>query len=360
MMMMQSLVKASSLAFVMGTLALTAGTIISPVLAEAPNPLQQPQLQGNAGSTMLQGGTGSTTLQGGTDSVMLQAGTGSTQLQVGTASTMLQGGAQREAGPANILILLDMSMSMREKLKHDDEGNKVQKIDAAKDVLYKALLKIPSDVKVGLRVFGQAVPSGFDPCSATALLVPPGVNNRGSIMSKIRNLIPTGMTPLTYALHAANESDLARMTGKKTIILISDGQDTCLQDPCSYIRQLHARGINIKIDIVGLNIAEKEARNQLNCIAQASGGQYYNADTSSKLIESISHSVSQAISGQVIIPGQSKIKNPETPPELIPILPMDGSVPPPTMTGQPIAPTPTPPTKPKKGAMDQWLWDLAN
>lgn len=347
-------------------LAVIIATFICSVHAEAQNPpplappiqTQSTMLQGNSNSTMLQGGTGSTTLQGGTGSVMLETGTGSTQLQVGTASTLLQAGAMREAGPNNILILLDMSMSMREKLKHDDEGNKVQKIDAAKDVLYKALLKIPSDVNVGLRVFGQAVPSGFDPCSATALLVPPGINNRGSIMSKIRNLIPTGMTPLTYALHAANESDLTRLTGKKTIILISDGQDTCLQDPCSYIRQLHARGINIKIDIVGLNIAERAARDQLNCIADASGGKYYNADTAAKLIESISHSVSQAISGQVIIPGQTQIKNPETPPELIPILPMDGSVPPPTMTGQPVAPTPTPPAKPKKGALDQWLWDL--
>lgn len=345
--MNRPLAKASSIALIIAA-------IVSPVLAEAPNPLQ-----GGTQSTMLQGNSSSTMLQGGTEGVMLQAGTGSTQLQVGTASTMLQGGAQREAGPNNILILLDMSMSMREKLKHDDEGNKVQKIDAAKDVLYKALLKIPSDVKVGLRVFGQAVPSGFDPCSATALLVPPGINNRGSIMSKIRNLIPTGMTPLTYALHAANESDLTRMTGKKTIILISDGQDTCGADPCAYIRQLHARGINIKIDIVGLNIAERAAREQLNCIAHTSGGQYYNADTAAKLIESISHSVSQAISGQVILPGQNNIKNPETPPELIPILPMDGSaVPPPAMTGQPVAPTTTPPAKPKKGALDQWLWDL--
>jgi hypothetical protein len=306
---------------------------------------------------MLQGGTGSTMLQGGTGSTTLQAGTGSTQLQVGTANTLLQAGTSRDAGPVNILILLDMSMSMREPLKRDSEGHKIQKVDAAKDVLFKALLKIPNDVNVGLRVFGQSAQPAAFACNATALLVPPGTNNRKSMMTKIRPLIPTGMTPLTYAIRSAAESDLRALPGKKTIILISDGQDTCGEDPCAYIKSLRSRGINIKLDIVGLNIEENAARDQLNCIAANSGGKYYNADTAAKLIESISHSVSQAISGQVIIPGKTNVRNVETPPELIPILPMDGSVPPPAMSGQPIPQaTPVPPKK--KGPMDQWLWDL--
>jgi len=88
---------------------------------------------------------------------------------------------------------------------------------------------------------------------------------------------------------------------------------------------LPSRGIHLKIDIVGLGLKhDPHARKQLDCIAKSSGGKYYDADTSAQLIDSISHSVSKAISGTVITPGVAPgaiIKNTDTPPELIPILP---------------------------------------
>ena len=109
------------------------------------------------------------------------------------------------------------------------------------------------------------------------------------------------------------------------MILITDGVDTCGGDPCSYIKTLKMRGISLRVDVVGLDIRRDNAKGKLDCIAKNSGGKYYGADTAAKLIESVSRSVSRAISGQVIInPEHNKeIKNPETPPELIPILPMD-------------------------------------
>lgn len=270
----------------------------------------------------LQGGTDSTTLQGGTDSTTLQGGTDSTTLQGGTEGTTIHGGAQREGGPVTILFLVDASLSMKENLERG-----VQKMDAAKLVLQKALSKIPNDVNLGLRVFGHFNSPMVNPCESSALLVPPGTRNRRAIVEKMRDVRPTGMTPLTFALAQAAERDLARVQGKKTIILISDGEDTCGFDPCAYIQTLPARGISLKVDILGLNMErEKSARKQLDCIAKSSGGKYYDNDTAAKLVESLSHSVSQAISGTVLIPGQQPVEKPqilntETPPELTPIIP---------------------------------------
>lgn len=279
-------------------------------------PRQRP-LQGGTGAATLQGGTGSTTLQGGTGSTTLQGGTEGMMIEGGTQGTLLQAGTKRDGGPVTILFVVDASLSMKDNL---EKG--VQKMDAAKRVLQEALAKVPSDVNVGLRVFGQFIGGGLE-CRATALLVRPGTSNRRSIVEKLRQIRPTGMTPLTYALANAAESDLARIPGKKTVILISDGQDTCGENPCAYIATLPRRGIEFKVDVLGLDLKhDKASRNQLDCIANSSGGKYYDADTAAKLVESISHSVSAAISGVVITPGAAKpLMNPATPEELTPIVP---------------------------------------
>ncbi len=285
----------------------------------------QPAYQGGANSTQLQTGTQNTMLQTGTQNTMLQTGTANTMLQTGTVGTMIQsgtassiiqGGVDKEAGPINILILLDASYSMKENLEHG-----MQKMDAAKMVLQQALSRIPSDVNVGLRVFGQSY-SG-DPyidCKQSALLVPLGQGNRRSIIEKVRQIHPYGLTPLTYALRQAAESDLSGLQGPKTLILISDGADTCNENPCEFIKQLPRLGIKLKVDIVGLSLGHRPddiiARNQLNCITEKSGGKYYDAKTAAQLIESISASVNKAISGRVIIKPGAPAKNIETPVEL--------------------------------------------
>lgn len=283
----------------------------------------------------LQGGTGSTTLQTGTGSTTLQTGTGSTTLQVNTDSTTLQTGVERQGGPVHVLFIVDASRSMLEGL-----GGGTQKIDAAKQVLQNAIARIPPDVNFGLRVFGHGYQGagsrgslfggGFaslgNECRNSALLVPIGTGNRRTIIEKVRQIRPYGMTPLAYSIEMAAASDFRGLTGNKTIILISDGQDTCGGNPCEVIRQLPKYGIKIKVDVVGLNLrGDPVSRNQLNCIANESGGKYYDADTAAKLIESVSASVSKAIEGRVIIrPSDSTapaLQNILTPPELVPIEP---------------------------------------
>lgn len=275
-------------------------------------------------STTLSTGTSSTTLSTGTASTTLSTGTGSTTLQAGTTGTTLKVRAKKTQKPTTILFLLDASLSMKEKIGRDKHGNKIQKIDAAKQVLQQAMMKIPAGVDIGLRVFGHF--GGMDGCRATALLVPPGKGNRASIIRRVRPIRPTGLTPLTFALFQAAESDLRRARGRKTIILITDGVDTCGLDPCAYIKTLKFKGIDLKVDIVGLDIRRDFAKKKLDCIAKNSGGKYYDADTAAKLIDSVSNSVSRAISGQVITGGGdsgANITNPLTPAELIPIVPMD-------------------------------------
>lgn len=272
--------------------------------------------QGGTSSTQLQTGTQNTMLQTGTQNTMLQTGTVGTMIQSGTNSSLIQGGVLKDAGPVNILILLDCSYSMKENLERG-----MQKMDAAKMVLQQALARVPADVNLGLRVFGQGYTG--DPsmdCKQSALLVPLGQGNRRSIIERTRQVHPYGLTPLEYALRQAAENDLQGLNGPKTLILISDGADTCGGNPCEFIKQLPRLGIKLKVDIVGLSLKNRPddilARNQLNCITEQSGGKYYDANTAAQLIESISASVNKAISGRVIIKPGTPAKNVDTPVEL--------------------------------------------
>lgn len=265
-----------------------------------------------ADARTLTGGTDSTTLRTGTDSTTLQVGTESTTLQVGAQGALLQAGVERAGGPVNILFLVDASHSMIEKIPTGD-GNKEERMDAAKRVLQATIANLPGDINVGLRVFGQGFSNDpYADCQQSALLVPIAKNNRRAVIEKVRTLRAHGLTPLTYALTQA-EHDLRYCNGPKTVILISDGAETCGGDPCAYIDRLAQLGIKIKVDIVGLGLKrDREAKEQLGCIARASGGNYYDANTAADLVNSISNSVKQAISGKVL----TKMKTPSS--EILP------------------------------------------
>jgi hypothetical protein len=254
--------------------------------------------------------------QSGAQSTLLQSNTQSNLIQGGANGSLIQGNIDREAGPVNIMFLLDCSFSMKEKLGSERKP----KMHAAKEVLEGAVARIPNDVNVGLRVFGQGF-SGVPEidCNQTACLVPLGTHNRNSIIARAGTLEPFGLTPLTYALRQCAEGDFRTAQGPKTIILISDGADTCGGDPCAFIALLEQAGIKLKIDIVGLALtgrSDRPAREQLNCIAERSGGKYFDANTAGELIESIAHSVDKAISGRVVPKAGNTIKNPETQPDV--------------------------------------------
>src|SRR5262249_36696346 len=135
------------------------------------------------------------TLQSGTQSTTLQSSTQSTTLQSGTKAALIQGQVQQESGPVNVLFLFDCSYSMKEGL-----GGGAKKMDAAKQVLKNAMTRIPSDINIGLRVFGQGFSNDpYIDCQQSALLVSIGQGNRRAIIERVRSVHPFGLTPLTYA-----------------------------------------------------------------------------------------------------------------------------------------------------------------
>ncbi|MFC7619164.1 VWA domain-containing protein [Microlunatus sp. GCM10028923] len=190
--------------------------------------------------------------------------------------------AAAEDGNGKLLLVLDSSGSMKEKA-----GDGKTKIEAAKTALTGVVDALPDDAQVGMRVYGATVFDRKDKgaCQDTQLVVPIGTGNQAKLKAAIGKYKPYGETPIAYSLEQAAK-DLGT-EGQRTILLVSDGEETCVPDPCPVAQKIADAGIDLKIDVVGFNVSGK-AEQQLRCVADKGNGDYYDADDTEELEESLS------------------------------------------------------------------------
>ncbi|MGW1227955.1 VWA domain-containing protein [Streptomyces sp. NPDC001478] len=167
-------------------------------------------------------------------------------------------------------LVLDVSGSMRTR---DIDGQ--SRMTAAKQAFNEVLDAVPEGVELGIRTLGADYP-GEDRkvgCKDTKQLYPVGPLDRTEAKTAVATLAPTGWTPIGPALLGAAD-DLKGGESTRRIVLISDGEDTCGPlDPCEVARDIAARGIHLVIDTLGL-VPNAKIRQQLTCIAEATGGTY--------------------------------------------------------------------------------------
>lgn len=208
-----------------------------------------------------------------------------------------QQGLKQPAGPENVMIILDASYSMSEPIEQSGEN----KMISAKRTVLDVLRNISPRTRVGLRVYGNSA-NQFTACKATSLLVPLGENNRNLIASKMIGIRPTGATPISYTVLRSLQEDFNAVDGVNSIILISDGIETCGEDPCDVAVKMQQMGIHIKINVIGLGLQDYAAVKQLRCVALATKGQFYTANTAADLANSLSKAlaVETNVQGTVI------------------------------------------------------------
>jgi Ca-activated chloride channel family protein len=194
------------------------------------------------------------------------------------------------AGQPKVNLVLDVSGSMRAR---DIDGQ--SRMAAAKQAFNEVLDATPKDVRLGIRTLGANYP-GDDRktgCRDTAQLYPVGPLDRTEAKTAVATLAPTGWTPIGPALLKAAD-DLEGGTGSKRIVLISDGEDTCAPlDPCEVAREIAAKGIGLTIDTLGL-VPNTKMRQQLSCIAEATGGTYTSVEHTDELADRVNQLVDRA------------------------------------------------------------------
>ena len=169
-------------------------------------------------------------------------------------------------------MILDGSDSMNE-----NAGDGGTRLDAAKSALGELIDAVPEGAKVGLRVYGNKLSgvSRAEGCRDTNLVTPVGPLDRDGFKSEVEALEGKGRTPIGRSLLKAPD-DLGP-DGDRTVILISDGGDNCAPPaPCNAARQVAQRGVKLSISVVGLQV-DGRVRRQLQCIADAGGGTYVDA-----------------------------------------------------------------------------------
>ncbi|MGW0010466.1 VWA domain-containing protein [Streptomyces tendae] len=187
-------------------------------------------------------------------------------------------------------LVLDVSGSMRTR---DIDGG--TRMAAAKQAFNEVLDATPEEVQLGIRTLGADYP-GDDRktgCKDTAQLYPVGPLDRTEAKTAVATLAPTGWTPIGPALLKAAD-DLDGGAGSKRIVLISDGEDTCAPlDPCEVAREIAAKGIGLTIDTLGL-VPNTKMRQQLSCIAEATGGTYTSVEHTDELTDKVNQLVDRA------------------------------------------------------------------
>ena len=185
-----------------------------------------------------------------------------------------------------ILFILDFSNSMSEYL----DGRR--KVDLMIDTMKSLLPNMNKNISVGLRVYGHRMGlTPFEACRASTLVSPIAVANGINIRNSLLDIKPRGMTPITYSLKQAVKNDFLGFTGKKHIILLTDGGENCDESPCSYVLELIKVRKDVKIDVIAFNIDDEDDLSQLECTSLVTSGKFYNANTAAELARSLNSSV---------------------------------------------------------------------
>lgn len=174
------------------------------------------------------------------------------------------------------MIVLDASGSMWSQI----DGRPKQMI--AREALKTVLQSLPADRAVGLMAYGHRDKAS---CDDIETLVPPAAGSAGAITAAADRLKFLGKTPLSAAVRKAAE-DLDYAANKATVVLLTDGPDSCKADPCALGRELEQGGADLTVHVVGLGLTSEQGR-QVACLADSTGGKFFPATDALGLTEAL-------------------------------------------------------------------------
>lgn len=182
-----------------------------------------------------------------------------------------------------LVIVLDTSGSMQ-----DDDGNGTIKLAGAQAALSQVIRGQRPGASIGLWTY----PSDGD-CAPGAFNIPVKELEQRSMIRTIRGLTAGGGTPTGEALRAVVDQLTEEGYEGATILLISDGLSTCESDPCEVAQDITTEGFDLTVQAAGFQISP-EGLAELQCIADATGGQTYEA-TDADQLEAVADEATRAV-----------------------------------------------------------------
>ncbi|MFD7729215.1 VWA domain-containing protein [Kitasatospora phosalacinea] len=231
---------------------------------------------------------------------------GALTIVVGTALGTLPAHADEPGAPPaateapKVDLILDGSGSMR---TIDIQGK--SRMEVAQQSISEVIDALPEETEFGIRTLGATYPGNDqkEGCKDTQQLYPVGKTNKVEAKTAVATVRPTGWTPIGIALRAAAQ-DLGTGPTTRRIVLITDGEDTCAPpDPCDVARELASQGIHLVVDTLGLAHDDK-TRQQLICIANATGGTFTDVRSQDQLTERVKQLVERAQDTHTVAPAK--------------------------------------------------------
>ena len=200
-----------------------------------------------------------------------------------TTSTKTSSTASEGSEDSKAMLILDASSSMVEA---DAEGTRMESAKKAANELVESL---PETANMGLMAYGANESDAPDNrergCKDVETLANVGKIDKAKFTSAIDGLEPKGYTPMGNSLRKAAEE--LGDEGERSIILVSDGIDSCAPPPvCEVAKELAEDGVDLAIHTVGFQV-DDAARKELQCIAEAGNGQFLEAKDASSLATSL-------------------------------------------------------------------------
>lgn len=184
------------------------------------------------------------------------------------------------AAEGKSIIVLDASGSMWGQI----DGR--AKLEIAREALGQVLSGIPAETEIGLMAYGHREKGS---CADIELVVPPAAGTAQAITDAANAMKFLGKTPLTEAVRQA-AAELKSTEAKATVILITDGIETCEADPCALGAELEASGVDFTAHVVGFGLTAEEGAT-VACLAENTGGKYIEAKDAGALVEALKTTV---------------------------------------------------------------------
>jgi len=178
------------------------------------------------------------------------------------------------------MLILDGSGSMWGRI----DGT--PKIEIAREAVDGMLANWPENREIGLMAYGHRREGD---CEDIEVLRDPAPLDRAAMRETMAAISPRGKTPIGNAVERASEA-LARVDAPASVVVVTDGVETCGADLCALGETLAQRGTPLTAHVIGFDVADSDG--QLACLANATGGRYLSAANADSLTDAL-HQVSQ-------------------------------------------------------------------
>ncbi len=175
------------------------------------------------------------------------------------------------------MVVLDVSNSMWGQI----DG--VSKMEIARGVIGDLLGDLQTESEFGLIAYGHRQTGS---CEDIELILPIGRLDGAEFSAAVNQLQPRGRTPLTAAVAMAADV-MNSETRSARIILLTDGLESCEQDPCALATSLEESGLDFTTHVIGFGVSEITDQSQISCLAENTGGVYLTAETADELTSAL-------------------------------------------------------------------------